>query len=66
MFNKRGRSARTECEHRQSVTVSTAGITRTVCEVCGMVSIHAAEGLSGEIERSQFERDSERVATALH
>lgn len=57
--------ARTECAHEDAVTIRTAGIERTVCEKCGKVSIHADDGLSGQADRSQFERESERTHPAL-
>lgn len=64
MFVKRGRSARAKCEHTATITVSNAGIERTVCETCGHVSINAHEGLSGSAKRSQFERDTERAESS--
>ena len=58
LFSKKARRA--ECEHRNSVTVRNAGIERTVCEACGMVSLRGLEELSGSVSRNQFERESER------
>lgn len=60
MFSKRGRFARAECEHPNSVTVRNSGIERTVCETCGHVSFRGSEGLSGTADRRKFERDVER------
>jgi hypothetical protein len=54
------KNARAECAHEKTVTIRTVGIERTVCEKCGRVSIHALEALSGEVDRSQFERESDR------
>lgn len=63
MFSRK--TARKKCAHESIVTVRTAGIDRTICEVCGKVSIKSKEGLSGTVERSQFERDSEREHSSV-
>jgi hypothetical protein len=60
MFSRKGRHARAQCDHARTVTVRNAGIERSVCENCGHVSFRALEGLSGTVERRQFERDIER------
>lgn len=60
MFAKKGMFAGADCDHPTSVTVRNSGIERTVCETCGHVSFRGLEGLSGEADRSQFERDIER------
>lgn len=60
MFIRRGRFARPDCEHLDTVTVRNNGIERTVCETCGHVSFKGLESLSGTASRSQFERESER------
>lgn len=60
MFVRRGRPASADCEHLPTVTVRNSGIERTVCETCGNVSFRGVEGLSGTVDRSQFERDTER------
>lgn len=55
--------AHAACTHDVIVTVRTAGIQRSVCEKCGKVSFRPLDGPSGEVERSQFERDVERSNT---
>ena len=60
MFAKKGRLARAECEHLNTVNVRNSGIERTVCEACGHVTFRGLEGLSGTAHRSQFERIAER------
>lgn len=50
-----------DCEHSSSVTVRSSGIERTVCESCGHVKFRGLEGLLGTVDRSQFERQIERV-----
>lgn len=65
MLNRISKSARTQCEHRNSVTVSNAGIKRTICESCGNVSFIANQELSGSVSRAQFERESEQHATTV-
>ena len=63
MLSRRGRFARPDCEHLDTVTVRNNGIERTVCETCGHVSFKGFETLSGKASRSQFERASERATT---
>lgn len=65
MFYNKVRLARPDCEHSESVTVRNAGIERTVCEGCGYVSFRGLEGLSGNVSRNQFERESERVHSSV-
>lgn len=60
MFARNKKLARADCDHHDVVTIRNPGIERTVCESCGRVSIAASEGLSGSVQRSQFERDAER------
>lgn len=62
MFVRWGKLAHAECEHPSTVTVRNAGIERTVCETCGHVSFRGLEGLSGSVDRRQFEREGERAA----
>lgn len=59
------KNSRAVCAHERSVTVRTAGIERTVCERCGKVSIQPLEALSGRVDRSSFERESERSHTPM-
>ncbi len=47
------------CAHEHTKTISTGVITRVVCQDCGHVEIQEATGLSGEVNRSLFERKSE-------
>lgn len=63
MFAKK--DSRAVCAHEKTVTVRTAGIMRTVCERCGKVSFQPLEGLSGRVDRSQFEREAERPHNAV-
>lgn len=60
MFDRLGRFAQKECGHADIVTVRNSGIERTVCETCGKVSFRGLEGLSGIVDRRQFERVAER------
>lgn len=64
VLTRRGKLARPDCEHLDTVTVRNGGIERTVCETCGHVSFRGLNSLSGKASRSQFERASER-ATSL-
>lgn len=61
--SRRGRFARPDCEHLETVTIRNGGIQRTVCETCGHVSLKGLENLSGKASRRQFERASERASS---
>jgi len=63
VLSRRGRFARPDCEHVDTVTIRNSGIERTVCETCGHVSFKGLEGMSGRASRSQFERASERESS---
>lgn len=65
MFAKRARLAQFNCSHSSTVGVTNSGIHRSVCEDCGHVSFHATEGLSGSVERSQFEREVEQRSVLI-
>lgn len=65
MFARRGKRARADCEHVNTVSVRNAGIERTVCEICGHVSLKGLDGISGTVSRSQFERASEKSASMV-
>ncbi len=64
MNNKRKR-ARGQCSHPSSVTVRNSGIERTVCETCGHISFRGLEGLTGNAQRRQFEREVERAESPI-
>lgn len=61
MFYRKGRLARVDCPHTSTVTVRHGGIERRICETCGHVSLRPLEELSGQVDRSQFERQVERA-----
>jgi hypothetical protein len=48
-----------ECTHENTVTVSTSGITRMVCQRCRHVEIRGFDFVVGELDRSLFARGSE-------
>lgn len=60
MMSRKGRVARGQCEHENTITVRNGGIERTVCESCGYFTFRGLEGLSGKADRRNFERDVER------
>jgi hypothetical protein len=61
MLSKKGRVARGQCEHQNTITVRNGGIERTACESCGHFTFRGLEGLSGKADRSNFERGAERA-----
>lgn len=50
------------CAHASTIEVTTSGLTRVVCEDCGLVAITAVSPISSEVDRSRFERRSDRPA----
>lgn len=48
------------CAHLSTVEVINFGLARTVCEQCGHVAIRPVSSISGQVDRSRFERRSER------
>jgi hypothetical protein len=52
---------RARCLHTQTVTVSSAGMDRVVCEACGYVSFSYGTELTSDIDRGMFARDIERT-----
>lgn len=64
MLGRRLERRRARCEHRETVSVKTAGIERVVCEACGHVSVRFLSDMDGQVERESFARPSEREAEA--
>ena len=54
------------CSHSETVTVTTAGLERVICERCAHVSVRFVDDhdLEGELDRTAFAReaDTERAA----
>lgn len=63
VFNKK--RARAVCTHDVTITVRTAGIQRRVCERCGNVSFQPMDGPTGDVKRTQFEREVERASSSV-
>ena len=51
----------TNCQHRKTVSFQSSGVERVVCELCGHVSVQFLSDLAGEVERTRFARQVERV-----
>lgn len=65
MLGKLTRSRdRQECLHTFNMTVVSAGLERVICEACGHLSFRYLATLSGKVDRSRFEREVDRLATA--
>ena len=58
----RARLQRRECGHIDTMSVTAAGVERTVCESCGHVSFKFMHDATPEIaiQRAMFARDIER------
>lgn len=48
------------CSHSETITISTSGLDRNVCEICGHVSMTLTSDLEGDIDRNVFARQAER------
>jgi hypothetical protein len=55
------RQATKECPHTETLTTTTAGVERVVCEACGHLSFSFPEVLSGPVHRRWFARPADRV-----
>lgn len=54
-----------KCEHTETLTVTSAGVERTVCESCGHLSFRYLAEHNSEIDREMFARAVEQLdATA--
>lgn len=47
------------CSHSETITISTSGLDRNVCEICGHVSMTLTSDLEGDIDRNVFARQAE-------
>lgn len=47
------------CAHPSTMTVTSAGLDRVVCEGCGQVNVSYRSGLSGLIDRTKFARPAD-------
>ena len=53
-----------ECLHVSTVTVVGGGLERVVCEDCCDVTVRYESMISGDVDRSQFSRKTDRVNAA--
>jgi hypothetical protein len=51
----------TDCPHTETLTTTTSGVQRIVCESCGHLSFRFPEALSGPIHRRWFARPADYV-----
>lgn len=51
------------CAHSMKVSVTVAGLERTVCEQCGTVSFANLGELTGNVERERFARPADELET---
>jgi hypothetical protein len=50
------------CGHPGEVSVPSAGLRRTVCDICGNVRFQDERPLTGHVERSMFARPADQRA----
>jgi hypothetical protein len=48
-----------ECLHTETISTTTAGLERIVCEACGHLSFRYPEVMSGPVDRDQFIRPAD-------
>ena len=53
-----------ECLHDEIVTVVCTGLQRVICEGCGHLSFRYLAELTGNIDRSRFGREVDRLVIA--
>ncbi|HLF42662.1 MAG TPA: hypothetical protein VJA46_03925 [Acidimicrobiia bacterium] len=58
---KRARQAAKVCPHTETLTTTTGGLERIVCESCGHLSFQYPEVMSGPVHRRWFARPADRV-----
>lgn len=54
-----------ECPHDSVLTISAAGVERSICETCGHISVNFPSELSGPVTRRHFARPTDEVQAAL-
>lgn len=54
-----GRPDQENCSHSKTITISTSGLDRNVCEMCGHVSMTFTSDLEGDIDRNVFARQAD-------
>jgi len=47
------------CAHTHTLTVSSAGLERAICETCGHVSLAFMTDMVGDVRRSAFAREAD-------
>ena len=58
-FGKQSRPSQDNCSHTQTISVSSSGVDRIVCEICGHVSVSFTTALTADIQRTQFARPAD-------
>jgi hypothetical protein len=58
----RRRPTMENCPHRDTLTTTTNGLERTVCETCGNLSVRYTLVLNGPVTRARFARPADTVA----
>jgi hypothetical protein len=64
-LRKASRARTAKCAHIRSVSVTSAGVTRHVCEDCGHVGFNFEKSLDGLVERDRFSRPADETSETL-
>ena len=55
----RPRTRPAECAHDACLSVNAAGVERSICEICGHISVRFLSELSGPVTRAHFARPAD-------
>lgn len=55
----RPRTRPAECAHETCLTITAAGVERSICETCGHISVRFLSELSGPVTREHFARPAD-------
>ena len=56
------RSRPGQCSHEANLSVTAAGVKRSICETCGHISVRFLTEMSGPIYRRRFARPADEAA----
>ncbi len=62
MLGARNRTDQSACDHADSITATSNGLRRSVCELCGNVSFEWTLEVETVVGRAMFAREADLVA----
>ena len=64
MRRGKSRAERASCVHENAISISSAGMTRSICSDCGYISFEAAAEMTAPVTREMFAREVDLVSTS--